>query len=117
MSRKYGAYWSNTSGNGLVNQLIQKGNPDIKQTMEDLLHGKSFNSEIDEKIMFDHLNGSVNAVWSLLLATGYLKVLHLRILDTDEDGIGEEGDMWYTLAITNFEVKQIFCKYFGEKSA
>ncbi len=39
---KYDTYWSNTSGNGLVNQLIQKGNQDIKQTMEDLLQGKSF---------------------------------------------------------------------------
>ena len=65
---------------------IQKGTPDLKQTMEE--------AEIDEKIVFDQLNGSANAVWSLLLATGYLKVLDLRILDEDEEGIGEEGDVW-----------------------
>lgn len=107
---KYDTYWSNTSGNGLVNQLIKKGAPDIKQTMEDLLQGKSFKAEIDEKIVFDQLNGSVDAVWSLLLATGYLKVLDVRTLDTDEDEIGEEGDRWYTLAITNFETKRMFRK-------
>lgn len=39
---KYDTYWSNTSGNGLVNLLIQKGNPNIKQTMEDLLPLPSF---------------------------------------------------------------------------
>ncbi len=105
---KYDTYWSNTSGNGLVNQLIQKGTPDIKQTMEDLLQGKSFEAEIDEKIVFDQLNGSANAVWSLLLATGYLKVLHVRTLDEDEEGIGEEGDVWYTLTITNLEVRRMF---------
>ncbi len=105
---KYDTYWSNTSGNGLVNQLIQKGTPDIKQTMEDLLQGKSFAAEIDEKIVFDQLNGSANAVWSLLLATGYLKVLHVRTLDEDEEGIGEEGDVWYTLTITNLEVRRMF---------
>ncbi len=107
---KYDTYWSNTSGNGLVNQLIQKGTPDIKQTMEDLLQGKGFEAEIDEKIVFDQLNGSADAVWSLLLATGYLKVLNVRTLDEDEEGIGEEGDVWYTLAITNFEVRRMFRK-------
>ena len=116
----YDTYWSNTSGNGLVNQLIQKGTPDIKQTMEDLLQGKSFEAEIDEKIVFDQLNGSADAVWSLLLATGYLKVLGLKILDSDEEGIGEEGDVWYTLTITNLEVRRMFRKmvkgWFGGNS-
>ena len=105
---KYDTYWSNTSGNGLVNLLIQQGNPGIKQIMEDLLQGKSFEAKIDEKIVFDQLNGSANAVWSLLLATGYLKVLNLRSLDEDEEGIGEEGDVWYTLTITNLEVRRMF---------
>ena len=105
---KYDTYWSNTSGNGLVNLLIQKGNPNIKQIMEDLLQGKSFEAKIDEKIVFDQLNGSANAVWSLLLATGYLKVLNLRTLDTDEKDVGEEGDVWYTLTITNLEVRRMF---------
>ena len=107
---KYDAYWSNTSGNGLVNQLIQKGTSDIKQTMEDLLQGKSFEAEIEEKIVFDQLNGSADAVWSLLLATGYLKVLNVRTLDADEEGVGEEGDVWYTLTITNLETKRMFRK-------
>ena len=107
---KYDAYWSNTSGNGLVNQLIQKGNSDIKQIMEDLLQNKSFEAEIDEKIVFDQLNGSADAVWSLLLATGYLKVLNVRTLDTDEEGVGAEGDVWYTLTITNLETKRMFRK-------
>ena len=107
---KYDTYWSNTSGNGLVNQLIQKGNSDIKQIMEDLLQNKSFEAEIDEKIVFDQLNGSADAVWSLLLATGYLKVLNVRTLDTDEEGVGAEGDVWYTPTITNLETKRMFRK-------
>ncbi len=90
--------------------MIQKGTPSIKQTMEDLLQGKSFEAEIDEKIVFDQLNGSADAVWSLFLATGYLKVLNVRTLDADEEGVGEEGDVWYTLTITNLEVKRMFRK-------
>ena len=107
---RYDTYWSNTSGNGLVSKLIQKGTPEIKKTMEGLLQGKSFEAEIDEKIVFDQLNGSADALWSLLLATGYLKVLNVRTLEEDEEGVGEEGDVWYTLAITNFEVRRMFRK-------
>ncbi|MCM1262221.1 MAG: ATP-binding protein [Butyrivibrio sp.] len=107
---KYDTYWSNTSGNALVNQLIKQGSPNIKQTMEDLLQGKSFEAEIDEKVVFDQLNGNADAVWSLLLATGYLKVLDVKTQDSDEDGIGGEGDTWYTLTVTNMEVRRMFRK-------
>lgn len=98
---KYDAYWSNTSGNGLVNSLIQTGVPDIKQTMEGLIQGKSFEAEIDEKIVFDQISGSPNAVWSLLLATGYLKVLSLRY-------VGEFKEKVYAMALTNLEVRSMF---------
>lgn len=47
---KYDTYWSNTSGNGLVNLLIQKGNPNIKQIMEDLLQGKSLKQKFTKKL-------------------------------------------------------------------
>jgi len=110
---RYDAYWSNTSGNGLVNALIQKGNSDIKQTMEELLRGGSFETKIDEQIVFNQLNDDTAAVWSMLLATGYLKVLGLRIIDGNAIGMedsDEEKDVWYTLAITNFEVRKMFRK-------
>lgn len=107
----YDAYWSNTSGNGLVNSLIQKGDTDIKQTMEDLLRGKSFETKIDEQIVFSQLNDDAGAVWSLFLVTGYLKVLGLRrIVPSGVEESDEEGDVWYTLAITNFEVRKMFRK-------
>lgn len=98
---KYDTYWSNTSGNGLVNSLIREGNSDIKQTMEELLQGKSFMAEIDEQIVFDQLNDNTNAVWSLLLATGYLKVVKRDVMEEDD---------WYMLKLTNYEVKRMFRK-------
>lgn len=110
---KFDAYWSNTSGNGLVNSLIQKGNTDIKQTMEDLLRGESFETKIDEQIVFSQLNDNVQAVWSMLVATGYLKVLGLRIVEADSidmEDCDEEKDVWYTLAVTNFEVRKMLRK-------
>ncbi len=99
--KEYDTYWSNTGGNGLINSLIQTGSSDIKQTMEGLLRGESFETAIDERIVFDQLNGSPNAVWSLLLATGYLKVLQRK-------QIGERKRKVYTLTLTNMEVEIMF---------
>jgi len=98
---EYMAYWANTSSNGLVNSLIQKGNVEIKQTMETLIKGGSFQAKIDEQIVFNQLTGSTNAVWSLLLATGYLKVLGVEI-------VGERKDRLYTLTLTNMETLIMF---------
>lgn len=98
---RYKAYWTNTSGNGLVNLLVQSGTPDVKQGMEELLRGKSLSVQIDEQIVFDQLGSSANAVWSLLLATGYLKVLAV-------ENIGEYRDEYYTLTLTNLEVTRMF---------
>lgn len=108
--KEYDTYWSNTSGNALVNSLIQTGVPSIKQIMEDLLQGKSFEAEMDEKIVFDQLDGSANAVWSLLLATGYLRVEKCK-------QVGRLLKKVYTLRLTNMEVESIFGdmvkKWFG----
>ena len=97
----YDAYWVNTSSNGLVNFLLQSGNAEIKQAMEALLRGESIEAEIDEQIVFSQLDDSVSAVWSLLLATGYLKVTGLR-------RVGEFKKRVYALALTNMEVRSMF---------
>ena len=97
----YDTYWSDTSGNGLINNLIQKGNSSIKQTMEVLLRGKNFDVELNEQIVFNQLDGNSNAVWSLLLATGYLKVEKL-------ERVGRLLKKVYTLRLTNMEVESMF---------
>ncbi len=99
--KEYDTYWSNTSGNALVNSLIRTGVPGVKLVMEDLLQGKSFRTQLDERIAFDQLNGSANALWSLLLATGYLRVEQV-------EQVGRLLKRMYTLKLTNMEVESIF---------
>lgn len=104
---RYQAYWSNTSGNELVNTLIQGGNHMVKSAMEDLLAGRSLVVPLDEQIIFNQLDEDANAIWSLLLATGYLRVLKTEPNDRDLEitsGVYEQ----YRLAITNLEVKRMF---------
>ena len=98
---EYDTYWADTSGNGLVNSLIRQGNTAVKSAMEDLLVGRTLTTELNEQIVFSQLDGSTGAVWSLLLATGYLKVVKL-------ERVGERKKKVYTLSLTNMEVASMF---------
>ena len=74
-SGEFANYWVNTSSNGLVNKLIKEGSPEIKIEMEDLLSGNPLITNLDEEIVFNQLENSDTVVWSLLLASGYLKAI------------------------------------------
>ena len=101
---KIGTYWANTSSNSLVGKLIREGNRNIKTTFEKLLKGESIRCPIDEQIVYNQLDDNEAAIWSLLLASGYLKVLQYEIVN--EIGVNEEP--LYELALTNHEVKHMF---------
>ena len=96
-------YWANTSSNGLVSKLLRQGHAELKTSFEDLLHGKNIRCAIDEQIVYNQLDDNEEAIWSLLLASGYLKVLDY---DYDHANLLEEGEtVKYELALTNYEVK------------
>ncbi|MDE5893116.1 MAG: ATP-binding protein [Acetatifactor sp.] len=99
--KKVGAYWANTSSNRLVGQLIQKGSANIKKTFENLLSGEVLDMELDEQIVYNQLSTRKNAIWSLLLASGYLKVL-------DTTFVERTGRTYYKLTLTNKEVQIMF---------
>ncbi len=99
-----GSYWANTSSNSLAGKLIREGNPNIKKTFELLLQGESIQMELDEQIVYDQLNGEEQAVWSFLLASGYLKVKGFKSHITEFLQWKQE----YELELTNFEVKIMF---------
>lgn len=97
----FDTYWANTSSNSLAGRLIREGGAEIKIAMEDLLEGRSIETTIDEEVVFDQLEDNSSAVWSLLLAAGYLKV-------TGISESSDEEDIMYSLALTNLEVKKEF---------
>ena len=99
---KIGAYWANTSSNSLVGKLIRQGNRDIKTTFEKLLNRETIYCPIDEQIVYNQLDDNDAAIWSLLLASGYLKVV-------EYEEKGEEGkNTLYGLNLTNGEVLDMF---------
>ena len=97
-------YWANTSSNSLVGKLLREGNRGIKEKFESLLRGEVIRTPIDEQIVYNQLDGSEKAVWSLLLASGYLKVLSYDRMERLEKG----QKQMYELALTNYEVECMF---------
>lgn len=98
---EFSTYWANTSSNGLIGKLIRRGSKDVKMIMENLLNGEVLHAKIDEQIVFSQLDYNEYAIWSLLLASGYLKVEN-HVLDVDT------GKEEYDLKLTNKEVKLMF---------
>lgn len=102
--RKAAPYWANTSSNSLAGKLVREGSKGLKESFEKLLRGESIHSKIDEQIVFGQLEQSEEAVYSLLVASGYLKVKSFQIH-------GSEFGEWetdYELELTNFEIRAVF---------
>lgn len=103
--KQFRPYWAATSSNGLVNQLIRTGSGSIKRQMECLISGESITVSFDEQIVYNQLEKDERAVWSLLLASGYLKVDEVEYRS-------ELLEPWYHLRITNLETFSMFCTMF-----
>ncbi len=96
---KYESYWANTSSNSLISKLVREGDAAIKRDFEELLRGGSVVTSIDEQLVFGEMQGNEIAVWSLLYATGYLKI---------EKKISGSFENQYELKLTNYEITRIF---------
>ena len=101
--KTFKTYWADSSSNGLINSLVKTGSSYIKMMMETLLKGETINVPIDEQIVFSELDYSEDAIWSLMLASGYLKVVSAEPL------VGNRRKARrYTLALTNLEIQFMF---------
>ena len=84
-----------------MEKLLREGNANIRKNFESLLHGGTLHKEIDEQIVYNQLLTKKNAVWRLLLASGYLKVVSSTFVE-------RTGRTDYELALTNKEVHIMF---------
>lgn len=98
---KFQLYWANTSTNGLADSLIREGSKDIKIAFEALLRGEVLKAEIDEQVIYEQLAVKESAIWSLFLASGYLKAVKTELID-------QTGHIYYHMKLTNKEVRIMF---------
>lgn len=102
--KEYKTYWANTSSNRLISKLMREASSRNKQYLEQLLKGSSIFCSIDEQIAYSDLDEEEESVWSLLLATGYLKVIGRET----QDKATKKGKPLYELTLTNYEVECMF---------
>ena len=91
-------YWANTSGNGMVRRFIGKADQNTKNEIERLLNGEAISKSVKEDLTYQELDDSIDNLWSVLYATGYL---------TRRESDLEDEDMM-ELAIPNKEIKKLF---------
>ncbi len=103
--KRLAPYWASTSSNGLVSRLLQAASAEIKELMEELLRGGDIVVNFDEQIVFNQLDTNESAIWSLLVAGGYLKVDEVEYR-------GELLEPWYHMSITNLETMSMFSGMF-----
>lgn len=75
-------YWVNTSGNILIKKLLARADEVTKQRLESLIQAIPITAIIDENLVFADVAKNENALWSLLLFSGYLKAIEKKIMGT-----------------------------------
>ena len=91
-------YWANTSGNAMVRRFIGKADKNTKNELEKLLDGKFILKAVKEELTYPELDDSIDNLWSVLYATGYL---------TKRDSDLEDEEL-VKLAIPNKEIRKLF---------
>ncbi len=96
------AYWVDTSGNDLINDVLKKITKDTVRALERLFNGEGLRQNISGTSDLSKLLDE-NELWELLLFSGYLTI---------EEKIDQKN---YILRLPNKEVKELFKDSFLEK--
>lgn len=92
-------YWSNTSSNSIIRELVDRADEQVRMELERLISGQSIEKPVHEEITYEDIDRSQDYLWNFLFFTGYLKMMTQRM----------EGNLVYvTLAIPNEEVRYIY---------
>ena len=94
-------YWSNSSSNSIVREMVGEADADAKRDLETLINGGTIEKQVHEDITYGDIHQSQDNLWNFLFFTGYLKKISER---KDESG----ETLYLTMAIPNTEIKTIY---------
>ena len=94
-------YWSNTSSNSIVREMIGEADVETRRELETLINGGTIEKRVHEDITYGDIHRSQENLWNFLFFTGYLKKVSER-----QDAAGEK--LYLTMKIPNTEVKIIY---------
>ncbi len=93
-------YWSNTSSNSIVREMIGEADEDARRDLETLMDSGTIEKIVHEDITYADIHKSQDNLWNFLFFTGYLKKLG--------EWTDAEGDIHLKMAIPNMEIKKIY---------
>ena len=103
-------YWSNTSSNSIIRELIEQADESTRSEIELLMEGKTIEKPVHEEITYGDIHESADNLWNFLYFTGYLTLCGQRKEDTE---------IYLSLAIPNMEIRSIYRRsiltWFGKK--
>ena len=91
-------YWANTSGNDLILRMLKNADQTTKDEVEELLNGGQITKRIKQELTYRDVDESIENVWSVLYATGYLTGMHVEQADADI----------FRLWLPNGEIRKLF---------
>ena len=94
-------YWSNTSSNSIVREMVGEADEMAKADLETLINDGTIEKPVHEDITYGDIHQSQDNLWNFLFFTGYLKKISER---KDESG----ETLYLTMAIPNTEIKTIY---------
>ena len=94
-------YWSNTSSNSIIREMVGEADQEAKADLETLINGGTIEKPVHEDITYGDIHQSQDNLWNFLFFTGYLKKMSER---KDESG----ESLYLSMAIPNTEIKTIY---------
>ncbi len=92
-------YWSNTSSNSIIREMVRDADDDMRRDLETLMDGKAIEKRVHEDITYGDIHESSENLWNFLFFTGYLKKVGERF---------EENKLYLEMKIPNTEIKLIY---------
>ena len=94
-------YWSNSSSNSIIREMVGEADADAKRDLETLINGGTIEKQVHEDITYGDIHQTQDNLWNFLFFTGYLKKMSER---KDESG----ESLYLSMAIPNTEIKTIY---------
>ncbi len=92
-------YWSNTSSNSIVREMVGEADEDAKRDLETLINGGTIEKQVHEDITYGDIHQTQDNLWNFLFFTGYLKKVGER-----KDG----NNLQLQMKIPNIEIATIY---------
>ena len=92
-------YWSNSSSNSIIREMVGEADADAKRDLETLINGGTIEKQVHEDITYGDIHQTQDNLWNFLFFTGYLK----------KAGEQKEGNnLKLEMKIPNIEIATIY---------